>query len=97
MKDVRFLEIAADELKETVKYYNNESPGLGERFLLTVIETIGRIQQYPSAWHPFTKNTRRCQVPKFPYGVIYQELEEEILIVAIANLHRKPDYWINRI
>ncbi len=26
-------------------------------------------------------------------GVIYQILKDKILIVAIANLHRKPNYW----
>jgi len=42
--------------------------------------------------------SRRCLVYKFPYGVIYQYQEDknEILIVAIAHLHRKPDYWYSR-
>jgi len=36
-------------------------------------------------------------VKTFPYGVIYQEREDFILIVAIANLHRKPNYWAERL
>jgi len=43
-----------------------------------------------------TQNSRRCLVKNFPYGIIYQEKENYILIIAIANLHRKPNYWINR-
>jgi len=33
--EIRFLEIAQLELDEAVEYYNSESPGLGEEFLLS--------------------------------------------------------------
>jgi len=36
-------------------------------------------------------------IKSFPYGIIYQAKEEEIVIVAVANLHRKPNYWIDRV
>jgi plasmid stabilization system protein ParE len=94
--DIRFLDIAQRELDEAVEYYNAESPGLGDQFLLEVLSTLERIRQYPLAWHPFTQNTRRCQTRRFPYGVVYQILESEILIVAVAHLHREPGYWQNR-
>ncbi|MBU1614144.1 type II toxin-antitoxin system RelE/ParE family toxin [bacterium] len=95
--EIRFLKIAQVELDETVDYYNSESPGLGDEFLLEVLDTLKRIKQFPNAWHPFTKKARRCQTRRFPYGIVYQILETEILIVAVAHLHRKPDYWHNRI
>jgi len=95
--DIRFLDIAQRELDEAVEYYNAQSPGLGEQFLLEVLRTLERIRQDPAAWHPFTQNTRRCQTQRFPYGVVYQILEPEILIVAIAHLHREPGYWRHRL
>ena len=95
--EIRFLEIAQSELDGAVEYYNSESPGLGDQFLLEVLNAIERIKRFPEAWHPFSKNTRRCQTRRFPYGIIYQILEAEILILAIGNLHRKPDYWHNRL
>jgi len=30
---------------------------------------------------------------KFPYGIIYEPSEFEILVIAIAHLHQEPDYW----
>jgi hypothetical protein len=95
--EIRFLEIAQIELDETVAYYNTESIGLGDIFLLEVLNAIERIKHFPEAWHPFSNNTRRCQLHRFPYGIIYQILDTEILIIAIAHLHRKPDYWKDRI
>ena len=94
---IRFLEIAQLELNEAVEYYNSESAGLGDSFLLEALNAIERIKHFSEAWHPFTNSTRRCQLHRFPYGLMYQILDDEILIVAVANLHRKPDYWKDRI
>jgi len=93
---VRFLEPAQQELDETIVYYNAELAGLGDVFLLEVLSAIERIRQYPNAWHLLTDNTRRCQLKRFPYGLIYEVDEAEVLIIAVANLHRHPGYWRNR-
>jgi len=95
--EIRLLEIAKNELDEAVTYYNSEQAGLGADFLVEFINSLGRIKAYPQAWHPFTKNTRRCQLRRFPYGIVYQLLETEILVVALSHLHREPDYWQNRL
>ena len=94
---IRFLEIAQIELDEAIEYYDYESPGLGEALLTEVLKALDRIGEFPEAWHPCSKRTRRCQIRRFPYGIIYQIRENEILVVAVANLHRKPDYWEERI
>jgi len=94
---IRFLEIAQIELDDAVEYYNYEVPGLGESFLTEVLNALDRIGKYPEAWQPSSKRTRRCQTRRFPYGIMYQIRKDEILVVAIANLHRKPDYWKDRI
>jgi len=94
---IRFLEIAQIELDDAIEYYNYEVPGLGDAFLTEVLNTLDRIGKYPEAWQPSSKRTRRCQTRRFPYGIMYQIRKDEILVVAIANLHRKPDYWKDRI
>ena len=94
---INFLEIAQIELDEAIEYYNDESPGLGGKFLSEVLNALDRIGEFPNAWHPCSERTRRCQTRRFPYGIIYQIRETEILVVAVAHLHRKPDYWKDRI
>jgi plasmid stabilization system protein ParE len=93
MMRIRFLEIAQIELDEAIEYYSYESPGLGDVFLTEVLKALDRIGGFPEAWHPCSKRTRRCQTRRFPYGIIYQVRKDEILVVAISNLHRKPEYW----
>jgi len=94
---IRFLEIAQVELDQAIEYYNYEFPGLGDEFLAEVLKALNRIGEFPEAWHPLSERTRRCQTRRFPYGIIYQIREDEILVVAVVNLHRRPNYWKARL
>ncbi len=95
--EVRLLEAAEAELDDAVEYYNAQSPGLGDEFLLEFIKSTERIENYPAAWRPFSKTTRRCRMNRFPYGIIYHLHKETIHIIAVACLHRKPEYWKKRL
>lgn len=94
---VRFLQIAKAELDDAVDYHNCERAGLGYEFLWEVFFAIDRIKQFPQAWQAFHENARRCPVRRFPYGIVYVQENDLILILAIAHLHREPDYWIDRL
>jgi hypothetical protein len=95
--NVNFLSAAEKELDEEIDYYNVQRSGLGFEFLDQVQSAINRIKQYPEAWQQLSQRTRRCLIKQFPYGIIYQIRPNEILIVAITHLHRKPYYWTNRL
>lgn len=96
MKKVEFLRTAEIELDEAVEYYNQQLHGLGDEFLSEALDSIKRICEYPEAWQELTKRTRRCLMHRFPFGIIYQNREDFILVVAVANLHREPTYWHER-
>ncbi len=93
---ILFLEESQLELDDTIDYYNIESEGLGDEFLQEVLNSLDRIVSFKDAWHPLTKNIRRCQTKRFPYGLIYAEINEGILIISVSHLHRKPNHWKNR-
>lgn len=93
---IDFLEPAEIELHNAIEYYNGISSGLGYEFALEIKRTLERIIQFPEAWSPLSKRTRRCLMNRFPYGVIYQIRKENILIIAIMHLHQKPTSWKNR-
>ncbi len=40
---------------------------------------------------------RRCRLARFPYGLIYGVDGETLVVVAVAHLHGRPRYWIDRI
>ena len=93
----RFHPKADNELDEAVRYYEGCQTGLGLDFAEEVYATIARVLEYPEACSALSKNTRRCLVNRFPYGVIFQVKSDVLRIVAVANLHRRPGYWQDRI
>ena len=58
---ISFLEEAKFELDEAIEYYDFQSAGLGQQFFQEVLNTLDRISSFPEAWHPLSKNTKRCQ------------------------------------
>ncbi len=88
---------AKEELFEAINYYEGCQKGLGLEFAKEVYSTIQRILHFPTAWSKLSENTRRCLTNRFPFGVIYQITEEEIFIIAIMQLSRRPEYWKERI
>ena len=92
-----FHPLAEKELNKAVDYYNDCKSELGYDFLNEVYIAIQNIIQFPNAWASLSKNTKRCLTNRFPYGIIYQITNNEIIIIAVMQLNRKPDYWNKRI
>jgi hypothetical protein len=94
---VRFISPANNELDEAVRYYDHQLPGLGFRFFQEVTAAIDRIRFMPEAWTKIGERTRRCLLKGFPYALLYIIEPAEILITAVANLHRNPEHYNDRI
>ena len=94
---IEILQIACLEFENAQEFYELEQSGLGARFGNEIRQALLRIQQYPKVWSAERKEIRRCFVHKFPYKIIYSIQKEIIVVLAFAHLHRKPDYWIDRI
>jgi plasmid stabilization system protein ParE len=93
----RFHPEAEAELNLSIDYYESIEPGMGYDFALEVYETIQRVVDFPKAWTTLDGDVRRSLVKRFPYGVLYSEEADGILILAVMNLHRAPDYWKHRV
>jgi plasmid stabilization system protein ParE len=92
-----FHPLAQAELQDALDYYEQQQPGLGLEFLEEAYATIQRILQFPTAWPEASSRTRRCLTNRFPFGVIYQLRESDILIIAVMHHRRKPAYWADRL
>ena len=92
----RFLPQAEHDLSDAVDYYEMRQPGLGTEFLIEIRQTISRIMEYPDGWTQVSVKARRCLTNRFPYEIIYALEDGSILILAVANQHRHPDFWKKR-
>lgn len=94
---VRLLLPARRELQSAVKYYNLQRTNLGTEFREQAWAAIQRVKEFPLAWHPLGRDIRRCQLVYFPYGIIYEPSQTEIVVIAVACLHQAPEYWRDRV
>jgi len=66
------------------------------QFLTEFDAAIRRISSYPKSYILIENELRRCLIKRFPYGILYGIDANAIIIIAVAHLHRKPNYWLAR-
>ena len=91
-----FARAAREEFFDSIEYYELQQPGLGLTFSEQVQATIERVMEFPDGWTPLDNTFHRCLIKQFPYALIYTVESQVLIIAAVMNLHRKPDYWRNR-
>ena len=96
MKVLRLPDVDAEAL-EAAQYYAAIDHKLGLRLGQEFEATVERIRHFPLGWKPIDVNLRQCGVKGFPYVVVYLVRSDEIVIVAFANTHRRPNYWRSRL
>lgn len=89
-----FSSLARLEMEDATRFYDLELPGLGAHFRQEVREASLRISTYPFGWSLEKGEIRKCLLHRFPYKLLYSVEEDHIFIIAVAHLHRRPDYWV---
>ena len=93
---VTFNSLAEQELNDAIQYYEHEQVGLGTAFLAEVQRCTAWIVEFPEA-SPVVRGTiRRRLCQRFPYGLLYTRRADEIRILVVMNLKRRPNYWVGR-
>lgn len=88
---------AESELNHSIDYYEECRENLGFEFANEVYNTIQRIIEFPEAWQILESDIRRCLTNRFPFGIIYYIKDNQVVILAVMQLNRKPDYWQDRV
>lgn len=97
-RGLRIAEPAAEEFMEAVRWYETRRPGLGADLYDAVNTTIEGIERHPEigATVYTDPKIRRSLVSHFPYHVVYRLEHDEIVILAIAHVKRRPGFWKDR-
>ena len=85
------------ELRDATLHFDGIDPALGTDFALVVERAISLVLQFPEAWPRVTRSVRRCRTQRFPYALLYRIWNEQIEILAVMHLSRKPGYWADRL
>jgi plasmid stabilization system protein ParE len=96
MRPLTFRDDARAEFDEAHDWYEDQEPGLGDRFSEHVQEVLDRIAANPELHQVVHKDIRRGIVRDFPYTVYYRVLLDEIRVIAVFHGSRNPGIWQSR-
>lgn len=98
---LRLHERAKDEIREAAAWYDGQNQGLGRRFVAAVRDAFDSLEEDPQRFaklETLARNTsfRRILVRGFPYMVVFEPLEHDVFVYAVAHAARRPNYWRRR-
>jgi plasmid stabilization system protein ParE len=73
-------------------HYEIQSPGLGERFLKSLEDAYQKLAISPQHYGYINsrKDIRDMKIETFPFIIVFQILEDQVLILRIFNTNRDP-------
>ncbi len=101
-RHVTFDPEALLELDSAASWYNERRPDLGYDFLRTIggaIESIANRRSLGLRVPELDGSSavRRAPVSRFPYQVVFEAVDDEVRILAVAHNHQRPGYWADRV
>ncbi|MBF0198598.1 MAG: type II toxin-antitoxin system RelE/ParE family toxin [Planctomycetes bacterium] len=93
--NILFTKEASLELDDAVIFYELEQKGLGLLFKREVKRMLLLIRQYPEIGPTEDLSIRHILLHKFPHKILYSIEVTNIIVLAIAHQHRKPNYWVD--
>ena len=97
MRTVRYHSEARAEFLEQVDFYAAISPRLAEHFDRAVQTAETQAAQAPEAWPKYRGKTRRVVDRQFKFSLVYLHRGDDVYVIAVAPMRRKPGYWRARL
>ena len=93
MRDIYWLERAAEELYRIVSSLEESNPDYAQRVYQAIQTTAGNLASFPNLGRPGrVKGTREIVVPKLPYILPYRDVEAENRIEILAVMHASQEW-----
>lgn len=101
MKRVKIGKDAAREFEEAAAWYESQQRGLGSRFISAFEHAVQLLSEASPPLTPVggdagKQGAQKLMLPRFPFSVIVYEMEDSVVIIALAHHSRKPGYWKSR-
>lgn len=91
-----FLHRRRADLVDAVRWYDTHAPQAVPQFRDALRSALTRIANNPKQFPPTFKTTRRALLRRFPYILVFREMDDAIYIVAVFHTSRDPVIWQRR-
>jgi plasmid stabilization system protein ParE len=96
MPRVIFTPAARADLNSALDWYDTHAPHVAPQFRDALRATLARIAQNPKQFPVEYRQTRRALLRRFPYFVVFREIEGNIYVIAVFHTSRDPITWQSR-
>ena len=93
MKSPIFRPAAAADVEDAYRWYETQQIGLGDGFLDGVRAALEAIEAAPESYAVVHRDTRRALLRRFPYGLYYRIIANQVIVVACFHAKRDPRRW----
>lgn len=94
---------ATVELRAAAIWYDERHTGLGDEFVAAVASTLDELSTLPESFPVWPKSPvrrapiRRATLRRFPYALAFEASRDDVLVLAVAHMKRRPFYWLGRL
>ena len=93
MRDIYWLERAAEDLYRIVTRLEESNPEYAQRVYQAIQNTAANLASFPNLGRPGrVKGTREIVVPKHPYILPYRDVEADNRLEILAVMHSAQEW-----
>lgn len=84
-------EAAVIQLEDACLFYESRKTGLGNELEKEIIELLRHIEANPFLFSIKFATMREAVVKRFPFIIVYEILDKDILVVSVFHTKQNPD------
>ncbi len=93
-KRIRYHPLFDCDVIEAANWYDERSVGLGEAFTANVSAAVDAVIANPNRFGKTPLGVRYSRVKRFPYLVLFDVLEDELLFFGVLHTARSMEEWM---
>ena len=78
------------EMQEAFEWYQEQQEGLGYAFLEEIESCYQKLSDHPQHYTAINERYRRIKTNRFPYLLIYEIENSQVIIISTHHAKRKP-------
>ncbi len=84
------------DVREAAAWYDRRARGLGEIFISKVESRIAEVIADPNRFARTSTGCRFVRIPRFPYIVLFEVVDDEIIFLGVMHTARSVEKWRER-
>jgi len=87
---------AYDDIEQAYNWYAARSESAADDFRSELRAAQERAASQPEWAEQHILNTRRISLRRFPYSIIFRQIDDTVVIIAVAHAKRDESFWQDR-